>query len=73
MNSIENASVLQRLGLGRMDLCSLWKSFQHYFTGLVAIIDDDYLDIALSNSLSDSLNGFFRCRVREDFSRLGHI
>ena len=56
-----------------MDLCSLWKSFQHYFTGLVAIIDDDYLNIALSNSLSDSLHGFFRCRNREDFSRLGHI
>ena len=56
-----------------MDLCSLRKSFQHYFTGLVAIIDDDYFNIALSNSLSDSLNGFFGCRNREDFSCLGHM
>jgi hypothetical protein len=73
MNGVEDPGVLEGLRLAGVDLCSFRESLQHHLAGLVALIDDHYLDVALPHPLGDSLDGLFGRGTREVFSRLGHI
>src|SRR5713101_6900133 len=73
MNGVEDPGILEGLRLAGVDLRSLRQSLQHHLAGLVAVIDDHHLDIAIPHPLGDSLDGLFGQGIREVFSLLGHI
>src|SRR6266852_7908628 len=73
MNGVEDSGVLEGLRLAGVDLRSRWQLLQHYLARVVAVVDDDHLDVALPHPLGDSLHGIFGRGAREVFSGLGHI
>ena len=73
MNGVEDPGVLEGFRLAGVDLCSFRQSLQHYLARLVAVTDDDPLEVALPHPLGDSLDGLFGWGACEVFSRLSHI
>ena len=72
LDRIKDARLLEGLRLARVDFRPIWQSVQHDLAGLIAVVDDHDLDIALPHPLGDSLNDLFGRGGGEVYWLLSH-